>query len=118
MFKKILWISLGLLVCITTLVMWFVVHSLNATTIQTQFINAVQEATGRTVTIAGEPQLVWRPIPTLTLTNVGVSNIEGSKVPDMLTVDEIQIQMDHPARPSFGVGAQRSLFLSRGCSGA
>ena len=93
MLKKILWIFLGVFVFAIVVFGWIVVHSFNAVSVQNQFIKGLQDVTGREVTVAGEPELRWNPIPTLTLKNMTLSNLKESKKPHMLTIPEVQIQI-------------------------
>ena len=62
--------------------------------IQTQVIQSVQEATGRTFTVAGDSKLVWNPLPTLTLEQVTLSNTPNSQNPQMFQAEKIQIQIE------------------------
>ena len=93
MLKKILWICLAVFVCIVVIVAWVIAHSFNAQAVQNQFVAALQDMTGREIAVGGAPELKWQPIPTLTLKDMTVSNVTDSKIPNMLTIIEVQIQI-------------------------
>ena len=94
MLKKFLWIFLGIFIFTIVVIAWVIAHSFNAISVQNQFIKALQDVTGREVATTGEPELQWKPVPTLTLKNMTVSNVKDSKNPQMLIMPEVQIRIE------------------------
>ena len=119
MLKKFLWIFLGVFVFTIVVVAWIIVHSFNAASVQNQFIKALQDVTGREVSTTGEPELRWKPIPTLILKNMTLSNVKESEKPHMLTIPEVQIRIEwtsllsNPVRISKIILKNPDLFIER-----
>lgn len=55
---------------------------------------AVEEATGRDLTIEGDLNLAWTPRPTLTTETVHVANASWGSRPDMVTVGRLEVAVD------------------------
>ncbi len=91
--KIILWFFLILLILLAVL-SCIGYRSFNQEAFKNQIVSSVQELTGRTFTVKGPYALTWDPLPTMTLENVSLSNIENSPNSEMFKADKIQIQIE------------------------
>lgn len=91
--KIILWFFLILLILLAVL-SYIGYRSFNQEAFKNQIVSSIQELTGRTFTVNGPYSLVWDPLPTMTLENVTLSNIENSPNKDMFKAEKIQIQIE------------------------
>ena len=91
--KIILWFFLILLILLAVL-SYIGYRSFNQEAFKNQIISSIQELTGRTFAVNGPYSLVWDPLPTMTLENVSLSNIENSPNKDMFKAEKIQIQIE------------------------
>ena len=73
---------------------YLLARSLNAQSYQQQIIAAVSELTGKEMTVTGTPSLKWLPTPTLVMNGITLSNHKGSEIPDMITADRLQVQIE------------------------
>ena len=90
--KIILWFFLILLILLAVL-SYIGYRSFNQEAFKNQIISSIQELTGRTFAVNGPYSLVWDPLPTMTLENISLSNIENSPwdpLPTM-TLDNISL---------------------------
>ena len=94
MIKKILIWTVIIALCLLGIFSYVGYRSFNTEAFKTQVIQSVQEATGRTFTVAGDSKLVWNPLPTLTLEQVTLSNTPNSQNPQMFQAEKIQIQIE------------------------
>ena len=91
--KIILWTSIIFLV-LATLFVFVAYKSFNTEAFKNSIIKNIQQITGREFKVNGNYSLVWQPIPTMTLENVTLSNIEKATNEQMLTADKIQIHIE------------------------
>jgi len=91
--KIILWFFLILLILLAVL-SYIGYRSFNQEAFKNQIVSSVQELTGRTFSVNGPYALAWDPLPTMTLENVSLSNIENSPNSEMFKADKIQIQIE------------------------
>ncbi len=91
--KVILWIVF-LVLCFLGMAAYVGYRSFNTEKFKEQIIQSVQKATGRTFSVKGDSQLTWRPLPTITLDQVTLSNMTSSLHPEMMTAEKIQVQIE------------------------
>lgn len=94
MIKKFLLWLFFLLICVMGLITYAGYRSFNTEAFKTQIVQSIQEATGRTFNINGAYKLTWTPLPTMTLENVTLSNIDNAQNPEMLKAEKVQIQIE------------------------
>ncbi|MBQ4472525.1 MAG: AsmA family protein [Alphaproteobacteria bacterium] len=91
--KIILWFLL--IVLIAMLVLSYIGYrSFNTEAFKNQIIRGVKDVTGRDLAVNGTAQLAWDPLPTMTLSDVTLSNIQNSTNKEMLKADRLQIQIE------------------------
>ena len=99
MIKRILlWFFLILLILLAVL-SYIGYRSFNQEAFKNQIVSSVQELTGRTFVVNGPYALTWDPLPTMTLEDVSLSNIENSANKNMFRADKIQIQIEFIKQP-------------------
>lgn len=86
--KKIL-IVLIVLACVCAGVFFMVMEGLDVENYRKQFLDSIQELTGRQAKINGDLSLTWNPTPTITITDVQIENIEGASQPFMVKIDRV-----------------------------
>ena len=91
--KIILWFLLLIIIAIGV-VSYIGYRSFNTEAFKNQIIQAVKDVTGRDMAVKGEAQLTWDPLPTMTLSDVTLSNIPDSTNKEMMKADKIQIQIE------------------------
>lgn len=100
------------------------VATLDLNSYKPQIEAAVEEATGRKVTIEGDLDLDWTPRPTLTTETVHLANADWGSRPDMATVGKLQVAVDVVPLLSGTLDVQRialsdvDVLLERGPDGA
>ena len=94
MIKKIvLWIA-GTVLLLIALLSYIGYRSFNQEAFKNQIVTDIQAVTGRKFLVNGPYHLTWDPLPTMTLENVTLSNIENSPNQEMLRADKIQVQIE------------------------
>ena len=89
--KKFLFVVLLLCVLAVGGVATLVVMSFNPGSYEKQVIAALQKLTGREVKIGGATSIQWNPMPTITLNDLRLSNIDKSAEADMLTIERVRV---------------------------
>lgn len=92
--KKFLFVFLTIVILLIGGFVFFATQTLNADNFQHQIKQTVQELTGRELTIKGGTQLNWRPMPTITLTDVSLSNIAESEYKNMVQAEKISVEIE------------------------
>ncbi|MBP5784407.1 MAG: AsmA family protein, partial [Methanobrevibacter sp.] len=92
--KKIILIFFLLFVVgIGSFVAWFA-YSFNGENYKKELIEDLTNATGRAVQIEGPVTLSWVPLPTVVISDLSISNQEGSPDPVMFSVKQIYAEID------------------------
>jgi uncharacterized protein involved in outer membrane biogenesis len=86
--KKIL-IVLIVLASVCAGVFFMVIKGLDVENYKKQFLDSIQELTGRQAQINGDLSLTWSPTPTITITDVQIENINGASQPFMVKIDKV-----------------------------
>lgn len=100
------------------------VATLDLNSYKPQIEAAVEEATGRDLTIEGDLDLAWTPRPTLTTETVHFANAGWGSRPDMATVGKLQVAVDVVPLLSGTLDVQRialadvDVLLERNADGA
>ncbi|MBQ3695672.1 MAG: AsmA family protein [Alphaproteobacteria bacterium] len=94
MIKKILFWSIVVVLILLALVSYLGYRSFNQEAFKNQIVSNIQKLTGRTFVVNGPYKLTWNPLPTMTLENVSLANIENSPNTEMFKADKIQIQIE------------------------
>lgn len=100
------------------------VATLDLNSYKPQIEAAVEEATGRDLTIEGDLDLAWTPRPTLTTETVHFANAGWGSRPDMATVGKLQVAVDVVPLLSGTLDVQRialadvDILLERNADGA
>ena len=89
--KKFLFFVLLLVVLAAGGLVTMVAMSFNPTAYEKGVISYLSRLTGREVTIGGTTSVTWNPVPTITLNNVRISNIDKSANPTMLSIEKVQV---------------------------
>ncbi len=94
MIKKLfLWLLL-ILLAVVGLFLTTAYLSFNTEAFKEQIVTAVNNTTGRTFSVNGPYLLTWDPMPTMTLENVSLSNIEQSKNKELFSAEKIKIEIE------------------------
>ena len=91
--KKFLFFVLLLVVLVVGGLVTMVAMSFNPTAYEKGVISYLSHLTGREVTIGGTTSVTWNPVPTITLNNVRISNIDKSTNPTMLSIEKVQVKI-------------------------
>ena len=91
--KKFLFIVLLLVVLAVGGVVTMVVMSFNPTAYERDVVTYLKKLTGREVSVGGTTAITWNPIPTVTMTDVKISNIDKSQNPVMVSVEKVQVSI-------------------------
>ncbi|WP_420562164.1 AsmA family protein [Thalassobaculum sp.] len=100
------------------------VATLDLNSYKPQIEAAVEDATGRDLTIEGDLDLAWTPRPTLTTETVHFANAGWGSRPDMATVGKLQVAVDVVPLLSGTLDVQRvaladvDILLERNADGA
>ncbi len=92
--KKFLLALLIIVLLLASAFVFFVTKTFNADNFQSQIEQTVQEITGKKLTINGGTELNWRPMPTITLTNVTLANHAGSEYQNMMKAKSISVEIE------------------------
>ncbi len=100
--KKIIFGLLLIVLIVVGVFVFSIARSFNADSYKTQIISSLEELTGRRVSCSDETSLSWRPQPTFIMNDLIISNQDGSATPNMLSVKQVQVEMDWSSflRPS------------------
>lgn len=103
--KKIIFGVLLIILIAVGIFVFSIVRSFNVEAYKKQVISSLEQLTGRRVTCADEASLSWRPKPTFIMNDLVISNQDGSKTPNMVSIKQIQVEMDWASflRPSLVV---------------
>ena len=91
--KKIIIGFLLLLAIIAGVFVFSVVRSFDVDTYKAKLIASLESLTGRKVQFK-DAELSWRPTPTFMVNDLVISNQDGGSTPNMISVKQIQAQMD------------------------
>jgi len=89
--KKFLLLVLLLVVLAVGGIVTMVAMSFNPTAYEKSVVAYLSHLTGREVTVGGTTSVTWNPVPTITLNNVRLSNIDKSANPTMLAIEKVQV---------------------------
>lgn len=92
--KKIIFGLLGLVLIITGVFIFSVVRSFDVNSYKKQVVASLEQLTGRHVSCSDEATLSWRPHPTFVMNDLVISNQDGSKTANMVSIKQIQVEMD------------------------
>lgn len=92
--KKFLLAVLVIIVALTGGVTYFLVSSLNSESYKKQIIDTVARLTGRTLEIRGETSIKWRPMPSIEMTQVVLTNQKNSIEPVMAMAQSVLIEIE------------------------
>jgi uncharacterized protein involved in outer membrane biogenesis len=90
------WIAAGLVLIavLTAGVAWWLIESLDLKQVVARVERAVEESTGRPLTIGSEPQVSLAPRPRLVVRDLVLANMDGATRPEMLKVRQLEIGLD------------------------
>ncbi len=92
--KKFLILIFLFIVCIVVgVAIWFS-YSFNSESYRRKIVDTLSQMTGRKVEIKGPVSLTWTPFPTLSISNLSVSNQEKSQDPIMFSAEQIYAEID------------------------
>ncbi|HEX3990156.1 MAG TPA: AsmA family protein, partial [Acetobacteraceae bacterium] len=89
-----LWLGLAGAVVVVGLVIGFLFWTLNSGSLKPRLIEAVQRATGRTLTISGQTRFELSLSPTVSMENVALANPPGFSRANMITVARVEVGLD------------------------
>ncbi len=92
--KKIILGVLLIILIVVGIFVFSVVRSFNVDVYKKQVISTLEQLTGRHVACAEQASLSWRPKPTFIMHDLLISNQDGSSTPNMLSVKQVQVEMD------------------------
>lgn len=92
--KKFLIVLLLIVLLIVGGMITMFAMSFNPTTFQNEVISSVQKLSGRDVSVRGTTTVSWTPMPTVRITDIRLENIDKSKNPNMLTIEEMKISIE------------------------
>lgn len=73
---------------------FLIIHSFNATAYQKQIETALSELTGRSFVVAGRTVVKWRPLPTVELSQLTLSNSADSPDKEMLQIERARVEIE------------------------
>ncbi len=85
------WIALAVVVVVLALVGGFVGWTLNSAAVKARLVDAVQRATGRTLTLAGDTRVRFSLTPTVSMEDVALANPPGFSRPEMVKVARLEV---------------------------
>lgn len=94
MIKKIILWALLIVLILLAILSYIGYRSFNQEAFKNQIVETIQELTGRTFSVNGPYALTWDPLPTMTLENVALSNLENSVNKQMFKAGKIQVQIE------------------------
>lgn len=92
--KKFLLTLLVIIVALAGGGVYFFATSLNSESYKKQIIETVAKLTGRTLEIRGNTSIKWRPLPTIEMTQVFLTNQENSVEPIMATAQSVLVEIE------------------------
>jgi uncharacterized protein involved in outer membrane biogenesis len=92
--RPVLWFGLAGAVVVVGLVIGFLFWTLNSGSLKPRLIEAVQRATGRTLTISGQTRFELSLSPTVSMENVALANPPGFSRANMITVARVEVGLE------------------------
>ena len=89
--RRTLWLVLAAVVVVIGLAVGFISWTLNSDRVKLLLVNAVQHATGRTLTISGATRFKLSLAPTVSMEDVALANPPGFSRPSMVTVGRVEV---------------------------
>ncbi len=89
--RRGLWLGLAAAVVVVGLVVGLIGWTLNSDRLKPRLIEAVQRATGRTLTISGATRFTLSFSPTVSMEDVALANPPGFSRPNMVTVARVEV---------------------------
>jgi AsmA protein len=92
--RPILFITLAVIVVVIGLVVGFGFWTLNAGSLKPRLIEAVERATGRTLTISGQTRFTLSLSPGVSMEDVTLTNPPGYSRPNLITVARVDVGLE------------------------
>ena len=92
--KKFLLALLIIVLLLASVFVFFVTRAFNAENYQQHIEQSVLELTGKSLTVRGGTELTWRPMPTITMTDVVLANHGGSQYENMMQAQSISVEIE------------------------
>ncbi len=90
-FRRALWIGQAVVVLVVAGFGAFAVWALNPSSLKPSLVAAVERATGRELTIAGDMAIKLSLTPTISMEDVSLSNPPGFSRPEMVKVERVEL---------------------------
>jgi AsmA protein len=90
-FRRTLWTCLAVAVVVLSLTGGLVFWALDPSSLKPRLVEAVQRATGRTLTISGGMSIKLSLVPTVSMEDVALSNPPGFSRPDMVKISRVEL---------------------------
>ena len=87
--KKFLLALLIIVLLLFSIFVFFATRTFNAENYQKNIEQSMLELTGKSLTVHGQTKLTWRPLPTITMTNVTLANHGGSQYENMMQAQSL-----------------------------
>ena len=92
--KKFLLALLIIVLLLFSIFVFFATRTFNAENYQKNIEQSMLELTGKSLTVHGQTKLTWRPLPTITMTNVTLANHIGSQYENMMQAQSISVEIE------------------------
>ena len=89
--RRGLWLGVAGAVVAVVLAVGFIIWTLNSDRVKRLVVDAVQQATGRTLTVAGATRFTLSWSPTVSMEDVALANPPGFSRPNMVTVARVEV---------------------------
>ena len=89
--RRMLWLGLIAVVVVVGLAVGFFSWTLNSDSLKLRLVEAVRQATGRTLTISGATRFNLSLAPTVSMEDVALANPPGFSRPNMVTLARVEV---------------------------